>query len=76
MSNDFIKQPRQLVLEIEAADADRAFDEILQLARLHTLTTYDALYLDLAMRTELPLATLDEPLRKAAKKAGVTLLGK
>jgi len=28
------------------------------------------------LRTELPLATLDDPLRKAAKKAGVVLLGK
>lgn len=31
--------------------------------------------LDLAMRRHVPLATLDEPLRKAAKKMGVKLLG-
>ncbi len=75
-SNDFIEQLRQLVLEIETDDPDRAFDEILPLARKHALTTYDATYLDLAGRTQLPLATLDEPLRKAAKKAGIPLLGK
>lgn len=38
------------------------------------LTAYDAGYLEIAMRTRLPLATLDEGLRKAAKRAGVGLL--
>lgn len=38
------------------------------------LTAYDAGYLEIAMRNRLPLATLDEGLRKAAKKAGVELL--
>ena len=45
-------------------------------AATHKLTSYDAIYLDLAVRRQLPLATLDEPLRKAAKKLGVKLLGK
>jgi predicted nucleic acid-binding protein len=40
----------------------------------HGLTAYDAGYLELAMRNRLPLATLDEGLRRAAKKAGVVLL--
>lgn len=34
-------------------------NEILNLARDHRLSTYDASYLDLAMRKNLPLATLD-----------------
>jgi len=34
------------------------------------------MYLDLAVRSQLPLATLDGDLRKAAKKLGVRLLGK
>lgn len=75
-SEDFLDQLRQLPLQIEAADSNRACDLVLPLSRLHGLTAYDALYLDLAMRTDLPLATLDDPLRKAAKKAGVSLLGK
>ncbi len=33
-------------------------------------------YLDLAMHAQLPLVTLDEPLRKAARKCGVALYGK
>jgi len=40
----------------------------------HGLTAYDAGYLELAMRNRLPLATLDEVLRRAANKAGVELL--
>jgi len=48
----------------------------LPLCRAHRLTSYDAIYLDLAQRGRLPLSTLDEPLRKAAKKLGVKLLGK
>jgi len=43
-------------------------------ARTYQLSVYDSVYLDLALRIRLPLATLDVPLRKAAGKAGVELL--
>lgn len=43
-------------------------------ARTYQLSAYDSVYLDLALRVRLPLATLDLPLRKAAGKAGVELL--
>jgi predicted nucleic acid-binding protein len=42
-------------------------------ARMHLLSAYDAVYLELAKRCQLPLATLDQPLRAAASKAGVEL---
>lgn len=45
------------------------------LARQHNLVAYDAAYLDLALRMDLPLATSDEPLRKAALAMRVELLG-
>jgi predicted nucleic acid-binding protein len=45
------------------------------LFRAHQLTSYDAIYLDLAVRRDLPLATLDAALRKAAGNLGVKLLG-
>ena len=51
----------------EACDIDRA----LELAQEHELTVYDAVYLELAMRQELPLATLDGDLDHAAATAGV-----
>jgi len=40
-------------------------------ARAYQLTAYDAVYLELARREGLPLATLDKSLRAAATKAGI-----
>ena len=45
--------------------------DTLQLARRYRLSSYDASYLELALRSSLPLATLDVELGKAALKAGV-----
>ena len=45
----------------------------LAIAREHGLSAYDAAYLELAIRTDAPLATLDKALRAAARKAGVTV---
>lgn len=51
-----------------------AFADTYQLARKYHLTTYDAGYLELALRLDAPLATNDEELSQAARKAGVQLL--
>ena len=45
--------------------------ELDALAARHQLTSYDATYLELAMRRALPLATLDRALLAAMEKAGV-----
>ena len=66
---------RRLPLEVDDAPPSRAFDAVLDIARVHRLTTYDAGYLDLALRRGLPLATDDAPLRTAASAAGAALLG-
>ncbi len=52
----------------------RAFREILTLARNEDLTTYDAAYLELAVRRRLPLATLDKDLIRAAHRIQVSTL--
>jgi predicted nucleic acid-binding protein len=44
--------------------------EIAELAETHGITTYDAAYLELAMRLKCPLATQDKALAKAAKRLG------
>jgi predicted nucleic acid-binding protein len=44
------------------------------IAQARGLTTYDAAYLELAMRLELPLATADRALRAAAEASGVSVL--
>ena len=59
---------------LEAPQMASVFDQVLSRARAHRLTVYDAAYLELAVRTGLPLATLDGALRKAARKLGVTLV--
>lgn len=49
----------------------RPLGEILGLAREQGLSSYDASYLDLAVRTGLPLASLDGDLLEAADRFGV-----
>lgn len=46
-------------------------DELLQLARMHQLSVYDATYLALALREKLPLATQDKRLRRVAEQLGI-----
>jgi predicted nucleic acid-binding protein len=66
----FLSSLRDLAIEIDPASNRFALSETLQLARRHGLSTYDASYLELALREDLPLATLDADLRRALKKAG------
>jgi predicted nucleic acid-binding protein len=56
---------------------DHAPDEsgVLGLARRHRLSVYDAAYLELALRTALPVATLDAMLAAAARAEGVSVVG-
>jgi len=63
-------------IEVDDTAAGRAFHHLLLLCRSHRLTSYDAVYLDLAMRRNLALASLDDDLRREAKALGVKLLGK
>ncbi|MBI5816422.1 MAG: type II toxin-antitoxin system VapC family toxin [Nitrospinae bacterium] len=62
-----------LPITVEQETPERTLNEIFSLARETGLSTYDASYLDLAMRLGLPLATQDAALMKAAKKSGVPL---
>jgi predicted nucleic acid-binding protein len=56
---------------------DHQADEavVLELARQQRLTAYDAAYLELAQRLDLPLATLDDALIRAARAIGVAVIG-
>ena len=47
---------------------------LIEMARRTNLTAYDATYLELASRRRLPLATLDDQLREAARRAGLALI--
>jgi predicted nucleic acid-binding protein len=47
--------------------------ESLAVAREYGLTMYDASYLELARRSDLPLATIDRRLEAAARRSGITI---
>lgn len=70
-SEAFLEMLEDLDIEVDASTSAHALSSTLQLARRYRLSSYDASYLELALRSGLPLATLDEDLQKAAKKAGV-----
>lgn len=52
--------------QVSMADLD-------EIAAAQGLSAYDAVYLELAVRRSLPMATLDAAMRKAAMAAGVAL---
>ena len=70
----FLALLSQLPIVVEQETPDRMLKEIVALAREHDLSTYDASYLDLAMRSGLPIATLDTALIKAAQKSSVVIV--
>lgn len=75
-SNEFLALLEAMDIEVDDQAAGRAFAHLMPLCRSHGLTSYDAVYLDLALRRRLPLASLDDDLRSAAKQVGIDALGK
>lgn len=63
-----------LDIRIDTTEIAGRWMALIQLARTHRLSLYDALYLDLAMRERLPLATVDAALARAAEAVGVALV--
>lgn len=70
----YVELMDRLPIQIDEETAHYSFREIISLAHTEKLTTYDASYLELAMRLGLPLATKDKALAKVAKKLGLVLL--
>ena len=64
-----------LPIEIDDQTTVRAWSTAFDLSLAHKLTVYDAGYLELSLRSGLPLASLDEPLCRAAASLGVLVLG-
>jgi predicted nucleic acid-binding protein len=71
----FIALQGRLNILTDQATAAHALSETLNLARRYKLSSYDAAYLELALREGLPLATLDANLVRAATTAGVPIFG-
>ncbi|MDF0651362.1 MAG: type II toxin-antitoxin system VapC family toxin [Nitrospira sp.] len=70
-SGAFLEMLDEVDIEVDEATFKQSLSDTLQLARRYKLSAYDASYLELALRLGLDLATLDEDLQRAAKKAGV-----
>ncbi len=68
----FLRNVERLAITIDNTPDESG---VLTLARRHRLTVYDVAYVELALRNELPLATLDAMLATAARSEGVHLLG-
>jgi len=67
---------RSLPVIVEGGTLDRVMGAVLALAREHKLSSYDAAYLELAMREGIPLASRDDRLIEAAHRCGVPLVQK
>ena len=65
-----------LPIAVDPVERSRGLTVIHRLARTRGLSTYDAAYLELAMRMGMPIATLDGDLRRAAAEEGVALFSR
>lgn len=70
----FISLLDEVNLKVDDKTAIYAMSRILDIARQNGLSTYDAAYLELALRLHIPLATLDKKLRSAAENLKVDLI--
>ena len=68
----FLADLAQLPIEIDHR-ADEA--TVLSIARQYELSVYDAAYLELALRRQAALATLDRKLADSARRCGVAVFG-
>ena len=64
-----------LRVSVDDLTLQQTVENVLPLAVQHALSSYDASYLELALRKGAPLATLDAGLARAARAAGVEVLG-
>jgi len=70
----FLTLLSQLPIFVEYERPDKMMKDLLTLARTSNLSSYDASYLDLAMRKGVPIATLDKNLIEAASRVDVPIL--
>lgn len=65
---------KDLPIKIDQTTLHSTWSKAMELAEHYKLTLYDASYLELALRCNLPLATLDKALNHAAQKIGIIIL--
>ncbi|MCP4681991.1 MAG: type II toxin-antitoxin system VapC family toxin [Desulfobacterales bacterium] len=70
----FITLLSQLPIIVENERSEKVMKDLLALGRANNLSSYDASYLDLAMKKDCPIATLDKKLIEAARTVDVTIV--
>jgi predicted nucleic acid-binding protein len=72
-SGSFIALLEGIPIDVDAETFTHVLSDTLQLSRRYRLSSYDASYLELALRSGAPIATLDDDLRRAVAQAGVKI---
>jgi predicted nucleic acid-binding protein len=72
--SEFLETMARAKIEVDTQTSLQAWTATLNIADQYVLSAYDAAYLELALRLGIELATLDQELRAAAKKAGVKVI--
>jgi predicted nucleic acid-binding protein len=70
----FISLLSQLPIVVDRTWPERTMKDLLAIGRANSLSSYDAAYLELAMRQGLPIATLDNKLLEAARRVDIPIL--
>ena len=70
----FLQDLEGLPIRVDPESSRRIFSDVHHLAVTYQLTSYDAAYLELALRRALPLATLDSELIAACRQVGIVVL--
>ncbi len=71
-----LRRLSQMTIAVDREGEAHTWTTVLHLSDTQKLTAYDAAYLELAQRRELPLGTLDRDLVRAANTLGVATLGR
>jgi predicted nucleic acid-binding protein len=70
-ASKWLRYLQMLPIRVDDETVARAWSDTLHVARSYALSAYDAAYLELALRLGLPLASIDDELKRAAATAGI-----
>lgn len=70
----FIEMLKVLPIYIENKAMQQALETTFELAHENQLSSYDAAYLEIALRKQLPIASLDKQVIRTAKELGIAVL--
>jgi predicted nucleic acid-binding protein len=70
VSAQFIETLESMSIEVDDVSQSKSLTSVLDLARRYKLSSYDASYLEIALRKGIGIASLDKELMSAFKSAG------